>query len=126
MSRARRARTSGSLARDLGESVGSAAYLGALTRTASGPFDLELCDRSRADPFARGRRPGRSQPSFLRPIDAGLDAFPVVVLNDAEVAAVAKGQFVRPAAGLPGAADQIGSPMAKAGSWRSPRLLRVD
>ena len=32
------------LARDLGEALGSAAYLGALTRTASGPFD------------ARGRR----------------------------------------------------------------------
>ena len=34
------------LARDLGERLGSAAYLGALTRTASGPFTLEAHCRS--------------------------------------------------------------------------------
>jgi tRNA pseudouridine55 synthase len=93
------------LARDLGESVGSAAYLGALTRTASGPFDLESATaldeiRSLAADGPAGLKP------ILLPIDAGLDAFPVVVLNDTELAAVAKGQYVRPAGGLPGTADQ--------------------
>ena len=93
------------LARDLGESVGSAAYLGALTRTASGPFDLDAATaldeiRSLAADGPAGLKP------ILRPIDSGLDAFPVVVLTDTEVAAVAKGQYVRPAAGLPGAAEQ--------------------
>ncbi len=68
------------LARDLGESVGSAAYLGALTRTASGPFDLDGATavdeiRSLAAEGPAGLK------SILRPIDAGLDAFPVVVLT---------------------------------------------
>src|SRR3954447_14198463 len=92
------------LARDLGEPVGSAAYLGALTRTASGPFDLEG-----ATPLDEIRSLAADDPAglmpILRPIDSGLDAFPVVVLNDSELAAVAKGQYVRPAAGLPGAAE---------------------
>ena len=33
---------------------------------------------------------------LLRPLDTGLDAFPVVTLTADEVAAVARGQFVRP------------------------------
>ena len=88
------------LARDLGEAVGSAAYLGALTRTASGPFGLadatplEVIRTAAAD-GSDGLAP------YLRPIDAGLEALPEVVLSETEVAAIAKGQFVRPAAGLP-------------------------
>lgn len=92
------------LARDLGEAVGSAAYLGALTRTASGPF--ALADATSLDEI---RAAAAEDPigllSFLRPIDAGLEALPVVSLTDLEVAAIAKGQYVRPAAGLPVAAD---------------------
>ena len=42
---------------------------------------------------------------FLLPIDTGLDSFPVVTLNADELAAVAKGQFIRPTGGLPGTAD---------------------
>jgi tRNA pseudouridine55 synthase len=92
------------LARDLGEALGSAAYLGALTRTASGPFLLEdatpLDDiRSAAADAPAGLAP------YLRPIDAGLEALPEVKLTDLEVAAVAKGQFVRPTAGVPAVAD---------------------
>ncbi len=92
------------LARDLGEAVGSAAYLGALTRTASGPFALE--DASPLDDIrsAAAEGPAGLGP-YLRPIDVGLDALPEVALTDAEVAAIAKGQFVRPAGGLPGEAD---------------------
>ena len=62
------------LARDLGERVGSAAYLGALTRTASGPFLLGAAlplDDVRA--AAAGGAGGLV--SLLRPVDAGLDAF---------------------------------------------------
>ncbi|HEV8403290.1 MAG TPA: tRNA pseudouridine(55) synthase TruB [Candidatus Limnocylindrales bacterium] len=92
------------LARDLGERLGSAAYLGALTRTASGPFTLEA-----ALPLDAIRAAAAEDPSglatLLRPIDAGLDAFPVVTLTTDEVAAIARGQFVRPAGGLPGPAD---------------------
>ena len=93
------------LARDLGERVGSAAYLGALTRTASGPFllgaALSLDEvRSAAAGGAGGLLP------LLRPVDAGLDAFPIVALTTAELAAVARGQYVLPTAGLPAPADR--------------------
>jgi hypothetical protein len=39
--------------------------------------------------------------AYLLPIDTGLDALPVILLTQDEVAAVARGQYVRPAAGLP-------------------------
>lgn len=94
------------LARDLGQRVGSAAYLGALTRTASGGFTIEdaipLDDvRAAAADGPDGLR------ALLRPIDTGLDAFPVVTLDAAEVAAVARGQVVRPAAGVPSKSDHV-------------------
>ncbi len=92
------------LARDLGEMVGSAAYLGALTRTASGPFVLDV-----ATPLEEIRAASADGPTgllpLLRPLDAGLDAFPVVTLTPDEVAAIARGQFVRPGGGLPTPAD---------------------
>lgn len=88
------------LARDLGEQVGSAAYLGALRRTAAGPFtetDAIPLDRVRA---AAADGP-QALASLLRPVDTGLDRFPSIDLTPAEVAAVARGQFVRPAADVP-------------------------
>jgi tRNA pseudouridine55 synthase len=92
------------LARDLGQSLGSAAYLGALTRTASGPFTLD--DATSLDEI---RAAAAESPAGLMrlvlPIDTGLDLFPVVTLDADELAAVAKGQFIRPAGGLPGPAD---------------------
>ena len=92
------------LARDLGEAVGSAAYLGALTRTASGPFGLE--DATALDDIRSAAADGPAGLGpYLRPIDAGLEALPEVALTAAEVSAIAKGQFVRPAAGLPAVAD---------------------
>lgn len=93
------------LARDLGERLGSAAYLGALSRTASGPFVLDA-----ATPLDEVRSAAADGPAgllaFLRPIDAGLEAFPSVTLTLDEVAAVARGQYIRPAVGLPGPADR--------------------
>lgn len=92
------------LARDLGEALGSAAYLGALTRTASGPFLL-----ADATPLDSIRSAAADSPAglapYLRPIDAGLEALPEVTLTELEVAAIAKGQYVRPTAGLPATAD---------------------
>ncbi|MFL5676476.1 MAG: tRNA pseudouridine(55) synthase TruB, partial [Chloroflexota bacterium] len=41
----------------------------------------------------------------MKPIDTGLDSFPVVTISDQETMAIARGQFVRPAGGLPGQAD---------------------
>jgi tRNA pseudouridine55 synthase len=83
-----------SLARDLGESVGSAAYLGALIRTASGPFTLDdghSIERIR-DAAADG--PDRLG-SLLQPIDAGLASLPEIVATKPEVAALSRGQFIR-------------------------------
>ncbi len=93
------------LARDLGERVGSAAYLGALTRTASGPFLLD-----EAKPLDDVREAAAGGPAglvpFLRPVDAGLEAFPIVTLTTAEVVAVARGQYVRPIVGMPVPAEK--------------------
>jgi tRNA pseudouridine55 synthase len=80
------------LARDLGEKLGSGAYLGALTRTASGPFRLE--DAHRLDDVREALAAGRGRDLMLPP-DAGLDAFPRVQLSAADVTALSRGQVVR-------------------------------
>ncbi len=88
------------LARDLGETLGSAAYLGALRRTAAGTFqasDAVGLDDVRA---AAADGPAGLVP-LLRPIDEGLDDFPAVTLSAAEVAAISRGQAIRPATGIP-------------------------
>jgi len=93
------------LARDLGNELGCGAYLGALTRTASGPFRLDdaiALDDVRA---AATSGPDGLLP-LLRPVDEGLDAFPAIPLTETEVLAVARGQFVRPEAGIPGQAER--------------------
>ncbi|HEX7950965.1 MAG TPA: tRNA pseudouridine(55) synthase TruB [Candidatus Limnocylindrales bacterium] len=92
------------LARDLGEAVGSAAYLGALIRLASGPFTLDDTVDLEAIRAAAADGPAGLAP-FLRPIDAGLEAFPAIRLTTEEVFAVVRGQFVRPVAGVPSVAD---------------------
>jgi tRNA pseudouridine55 synthase len=90
-----------SLARDLGAAVGSGAYLGALTRTASGPFRLDAAidvDSIRAaaadDPAALER--------LLLPVDAGLDGFPRLAVDSGTIGALVRGQM----ATLPGDADR--------------------
>lgn len=94
-----------SLARDLGERLGSAAYLGALRRTAAGSFTV-----ADAVPLEAVRASAASGPDgmtgLLRPIDDGLDRFQAVALTSAEVAAVARGQFVRPEAGFASGAER--------------------
>jgi len=84
------------LARDLGELVGGGAYLGALSRTSSGPFRLE-----RAIPLERVREAAANGPdalaSLLLPIDAGLESLPELVLSDGEITAISRGQFIRAA-----------------------------
>ena len=92
------------LARDLGERVGNAGYLGALRRTAAGPFALD--DAVSLDAVRAAAADGpEGLDAMLRPIDEGLERFPIVELDAAEVDAVAHGQYVRPAAGIPAPAD---------------------
>lgn len=94
-----------SLARDLGASLGSGAYLGALRRTASGPFAIADAVALEAVRATAADGPERLLP-LLRPIDEGLDRFPTVPLSPKEVTAVSRGQFVRPDAGFAPGADR--------------------
>jgi tRNA pseudouridine55 synthase len=90
------------LARDLGERVGSAAYLCGLSRTASGPFRLEDAhplEEIRATAAAGG--PDAIQ-AILLPADTGLDGIAAVTLTATEVVDATMGRFVRPEAGLTG------------------------
>jgi tRNA pseudouridine55 synthase len=90
-----------SLARDLGEALGSGAYLAALTRTASGGFRLEQAhplDEVRAA-FAAGK-PKR----VLLPSTTGLEDLPRLTVGDADLRALSKGQAVR--AEVPAEADR--------------------
>jgi tRNA pseudouridine55 synthase len=93
------------LARDLGARLGSGAYLGALVRTASGPFALEgarSLDEIRSAAAASGPDGIRE---LLLPPDTGLEALPAVSLTPAEIADAGQGRFVRPAAGIRDAAE---------------------
>jgi len=80
-----------SLARDLGAAVGSAAYLGVLTRTASGPFTVDAAIDVEAIRAAAADDPAALE-RLLLPIDAGLDGFPRLAVDGATIAALARGQ----------------------------------
>jgi len=84
-----------SLARDLGERLGCGAYLGALVRTASGPFRLAAA-RSLDEIRGAAATGPAALAALLLPIDAGLDGIPEAVLTEAEVAAASRGQQVKP------------------------------
>ncbi|HEX7399483.1 MAG TPA: tRNA pseudouridine(55) synthase TruB [Candidatus Limnocylindrales bacterium] len=79
------------LARDLGTAVGSAAYLGALRRTAAGPFTLD--DAISLDVVREAAASGRFA-DLLRPVGTGLDDFPAVTLRPDEVVVVAHGGWI--------------------------------
>jgi tRNA pseudouridine55 synthase len=79
------------LARDLGEALGTGAYLGALTRTASGPFRIE--ESHPLDEVRTVLADGRVGELLLAP-DTGL-TFPSIVLAPDELGLLARGQNVR-------------------------------
>jgi tRNA pseudouridine55 synthase len=113
-------------ARDLGIGLGNAAYLGALTRTASGPFVLDdavSLDELRA---AAGDGPAGVR-RLLRPSDAGLEHLPALTLTPEEVVRIARGQLLRPADIAPGSEpirlkDEEGQLVA-IGRWRGTSLV---
>jgi tRNA pseudouridine55 synthase len=82
------------LARDLGAAAGSAAYLGALVRTASGPFGMDQAIQLDDIRAAAADGPDRLA-ALLLPIDAGLDALPEITVSGDDVTAITRGQFVR-------------------------------
>src|SRR5450759_2036425 len=117
-----------SIARDLGEKLGCGAYLGALVRSASGPFALAAAHS--LDEIRRAAAVGPAAlAGLLLPIDAGLDAIPVALLNAEEVVAVARGQLVKPVHRPqvePGARVRLLSEdraLVGIGSWKAGRLV---
>jgi tRNA pseudouridine55 synthase len=95
------------LARDLGERLGSGAYLGALVRSASGPFHLEdACSLDQIRDAAAAAGPDGVR-RLLLPIDTGLEAMPSVALTDSEIADASQGRFVRPQAGVRGTEEGV-------------------
>jgi tRNA pseudouridine55 synthase len=92
------------IARDLGAALGTGAYLGALSRTASGPF--RLADAVPLDTVRAAVEEGPAALArLLQPIDTGLD-LAAITLTDDELKAVVRGQFIRPSAGTPGPASE--------------------
>lgn len=95
------------LARDAGEALGTGAYLGALVRTASGPFR-----RDAAHPLdvVRERLAEGRIGELLLPVDTGLEAWPSIEVGHADLTSLLRGQVVR-ARGVtlppPGPADQV-------------------
>jgi tRNA pseudouridine55 synthase len=117
-----------SLARDLGERLGCGAYLGALARTASGPFTLAAAHSLDEIRAAAADGP-EALAALLLPIHAGLEGIPGASLNAAEVTALAKGQQVKPALRPelePGSRVRFlaaeGS-LVGIGSWKGGRLV---
>src|SRR6185369_14844297 len=95
------------VARDLGARLGCGAYLGALVRTASGPFTIDIArslDDVRDAAAAAGPAGVRA---LLLPSDTGLDALPSVALTADEIADAAQGRFVRPSLGMHGAGNGL-------------------
>ena len=124
-----------SLARDLGEAVGSAAYLGALTRTSSGPFELATATDLDAVRAAALEGPA-AVAALLLPIDAGLD-LPTVVVPEAAFVAIGRGQPIGVPAGTPALdaetpirlVDETGRLLAiarLAGSKLAPHKVLID
>jgi tRNA pseudouridine55 synthase len=110
-----------SLARDLGEALGCGAYLGALTRTASGPFRMDAAhplERVRAE-LAAGRPEG-----LLLPPDAGLEHIPSLQVPARDMEAIARGQVIRVRGVIAAPAHMAPAGRARAGGTPGPG--RVD
>ena len=113
-----------SLARDLGEAAGSAAYLGALTRTRAGAFTLDEAVTLDAIREAGAEGP-EAVARLLLPVDAGLEAMPSVTVTAAEAGQLAEGRFVLPSAGLGAAAGADGPVRACEASGRLVAIASV-
>lgn len=115
------------LARDLGTAVGSAAYLGALRRTAAGPFTLE--DAISLEVAREAAANGRFV-ALLRPVGTGLDDLPAVTLRPDELVVVAHGGWIGAGGRLPAApaaaAEAEADPAEHAPAANRVRLLLED
>ncbi len=103
------------LARDIGASLGCGAYLVALVRTRSGTFDLahahplEVVRTALADDAAA---------RVLLPPDTGLEGLPAVTLPPDELAALARGQVIRPRGAVATAVAAGAAAVPRTTPWR--------
>lgn len=125
------------IARDLGSTLGNGAYLGALVRTASGPFRIEdaipldvLRQAAGGDGSdgADGAEPNTGAvAALLLPLDAGLEALPALTLDAADLPRVARGQAVRTTKSDPVDGPirmfDAGGRLVAIGHWRGATLL---
>jgi tRNA pseudouridine55 synthase len=109
------------LARDLGTAVGSAGYLGALRRTAAGPFSLD--DAISLDHAREAAAQGRFA-ALLRPVGTGLDDLRAVTLGRDELVVISHGGWISATGRLPAPAGVI--PDAEASGPERIRLLAED
>ena len=112
------------IARDLGERLGSGAYLCGLVRTGSGPFRIE-----NAVTLDTLRDAAASGPDGVRPLllasDFGLDEIPLIHLSDGEISDASMGRFIRPEAGI-GEAPDDGPIRLVDGNGRIVGMGRLD
>jgi len=87
------------LARDLGEALGSGAYLAALTRTASGAFRIEQAHSLDA---VRAAFSGGRTGDVLLPATTGLDELPRLTIQAGDLRALTKGQPIAAPQGVVG------------------------
>jgi tRNA pseudouridine55 synthase len=111
-----------SLARDLGARLGSGGYLGALTRTRSGPFRIE---EAHSLEQAREALAGGRARDLLLPPDAGLDHLPLLTLLPDELRVLARGQAIRHR-GTPTATPQDGLMRVVDGQGRLAAMARLE
>ena len=104
------------LARDLGAAVGSGAYLAALRRTASGPFDLAAAHPLDA---VRAAAASGELAALLLPVGSGLDDLPALPLTPGELRVVAHGSWT-------GHVERLGDAGSGAGEGSAVRLLAPD
>ena len=76
-----------SLGRDLAESLGTAAVMSALVRTAIGSF--QQANAWRCEQLHKERLP-----EWLQPMQAAVSALPAVTLTQEQIATIAQGQFI--------------------------------
>lgn len=108
-----------SLARDLGRQLGCGAYLGALTRTASGPFRIEA---AHSLDHVRHELAGGNVESLLLPLDSGLGHLPLLTVSSQDREAIARGQIIRVRGHIAGPLD----PAAVLGAAETIRVVDED
>ncbi len=104
-----------SLARDLGSQLGCGAYLGALTRTASGPFRIEAAYSLE---HVRHELAGGHVEALLVPPDTGLEHLPLLEVSGQDKEAIARGQIIR-------VRGKVSGPLDPAAVLESAQVVRV-